>query len=188
MKKVALVVGHRSKAQGAWGSAGLSEWEYNRQMAKYVNRLIMDHPIPGVEVKIFYRDDLPGGYGEKMKRLHKRIDEWGADYSISMHFNAAGKEEVNGHEVLYCSKRGKRVAKMMDEILAKFLENKERGIKRVRRKDRGGGFLCQGRSVCILVEPFFAAHQHKYIISQEGWNHLANAYYELINWLGNTDV
>lgn len=180
MIKVALVVGHRSGAKGAWGNAGVSEWDYNKLLAADIAK---EH-IPNVAVKVFYRDNAPGGYGEKMKRLHQRLDAWGADYSVSMHFNAAGRSDINGHEVLYCSKAGRVVAKMMDEILAKNLPNKERGIKQRSRKERGGGFLCQGKSVCILVEPFFAAHQKHYMPGMNGYKALKKSYIELLKQLG----
>ncbi len=160
--KIALVVGHRKGAQGAWGNAGVSEWQFNSKLAEEIKDELERRGAP-VDVRIFYRDDMPGGYGEKMKRLHKRIDKWGADYSISMHFNAAGKQDVNGHEVLYCSKRGKKVAKVFDAHLDAALNNRDRNILKRGRKDRGGGFLCRGKSVCVLVEPFFAAHQDKFM-------------------------
>ncbi|ADV46446.1 N-acetylmuramoyl-L-alanine amidase family protein [Nitratifractor salsuginis] len=175
MKKIALVVGHRKNAQGAWGNAGVSEFKYNSHLAEAIKDKL-DQVGFGGEVKIFFRDDLPGGYGEKMKRLHKRIDEWGADYSVSMHFNAAGRQDVNGHEVLYCSKTGRKVAEIFDEALDHSLKNKDRKIKKKTRKDRGGGFLCRGKSVCVLVEPFFAAHQKEYMPGTPGYDALLHAY------------
>ncbi len=184
MVKVALVVGHRSEAQGAWGSAGVSEWQYNKKIAADIAREF----IPNVALKIFYRDNMPDGYGEKMKRLHSRIDAWGADYSLSLHFNAAGRSDINGHEVLYCSNRGKLIAKMLDESFAKHLVNKERGIKKVKRKQRGGGFLCRGKSVCILAEPFFAAHQKLFMPGMDGYIALKRAYIEFLEKLGEVGV
>jgi hypothetical protein len=29
--------------------------------------------------------------------------------------------------------------------------------------DRGGGFVCRGSSKCILIEPYFAAHQQRFM-------------------------
>jgi len=185
-KRVAIVIGHRSKAKGAWGNAGESEFNYNSALAKELKDTLVDSRR--VDTKIFYRDNMPGGYGEKMKRLHKRIDNWGADYSISLHFNAAGREDINGHEVLYCSKRGRKLAKKLDNLFDKYLDNRDRKIKKVTRKDRGGGFLCQGNSVCVLAEPFFAAHQKKFMPGSEGYNNLIYAYKEFIEWLGESDV
>lgn len=185
MTKVAIVVGHRDKARGAWGNAGLSEFGFNSLVAEALEDGFADHDK--VEVKVFFRDNLRGGYGEKMKRLHKRIDEWGADYSLSLHFNAAGKEDVTGHEVLYCSKSGKKIAKKLDELFDKYLKNRDRKIKRVAFNQRGGGFLCRGKSVCVLAEPFFAAHQNLYMLGGSGWFALIGAYSAFIEWLGEKD-
>ena len=177
--KVALVVGHRSQRQGAVGSAGVSEWHYNRSLAKEIAK-----ECKGVDVKIFYRDDMPGGYGEKMKRLHKRIDAWGADYSISMHFNAAANTRADGHEVLYCSSYGELLAKKLNDTFNKYLANRNRGIKKVSPKERGGGFLCRGKSICVLAEPYFAAHQAYYMPGSPGYMALKKAYVEFIEYLG----
>jgi N-acetylmuramoyl-L-alanine amidase len=179
--KVALVVGHRSKKQGAVGSAGISEWEFNRALAKEIAK----ESIENVEMKVFYRDDAPDGYGEKMRRLHKRIDAWGADYSISMHFNATKNKKVDGHEVLYCSNYGQMVAKLLNDKFNEFLANRDRGVKRVSKKERGGGFLCRGKSICVLAEPYFAAHQGHYIPGSSGYKALKRAYIEFIKELGS---
>lgn len=185
MKKVALVVGHRSLKKGAYGNAGVSEFDYNSALAKEIKKALKDSK--DVEIEIFYRDNLFGGYGEKMKRLHKRIDEWGADYSISLHFNAAGREDINGHEVLYCSSRGKKLAKKLNKLFTKYLGNKDRKIKKRTKKQRGGGFLCRGKSVCVLAEPFFAAHQKKFMPGTDGYNNLLIAYLGFIDWLGEQE-
>ena len=182
MTKVALVVGHRSKAKGAWGSAGLSEFDFNSLVAEALSDIFLGHER--VKVKVFFRDNKIGGYGEKMKRLHKKIDKWGAKYSLSLHFNAAGREDVTGHEVLYCSKGGKKIAKKLEEFFDKHLQNRKRGIKRVAFNQRGGGFLCRGKSICILAEPFFAAHQNLFMPGSSGWSALISAYSEFIEWLG----
>ena len=186
MKKIALVIGHRKGAQGAWGNAGVSEFAFNTQLAEEIRLQLGGSE--SVDVRLFFRDNLPGGYGEKMKRLHKRIDEWGADYSISMHFNAAGKESVNGHEVLYCSKRGKRAAKIFDKYLDRYLKNRDRNILKRRRRDRGGGFLCRGKSVCVLVEPFFAAHQKEFMPGRSLRDELRHAYVDAILEIAETEV
>ena len=103
-----------------------------------------------------------GGYTEKMKDLHRRIDNWGADLSISFHFNAASNELVNGHEILYCSDKGYEYAVQLDELFDAYLDNNDRGVKKRSKHDRGGGFLCRGKSVCILIVPFFASYQGRF--------------------------
>lgn len=162
MSKIALVVGHRKGAKGAYGNMGISEFDfYSKFIPELLNALSSEND--GNTYMVFFRSDGGNGYTERMKDLHKRIDAWGADISVSFHFNAAGNESVNGHEILYCSQRGEEAAIQLDELFDAHLGNRDRGIKKRRREDRGGGFLCRGKSVCILVEPFFAAHQNRFI-------------------------
>jgi len=177
--KIALVVGHRKSAQGAVGSEGISEYVFWDDL---LHELITDGWLSNDnEVKIFYRRDRANGYGERMRDLHWRIDAWGADISVSFHFNAAGNKRVDGHEVLYCSKGGKKLAEIMDALFDQYLDNRCRGIKKRGRKDRGGGFLCRGRSACILIEPFFASHQHLYADGGEERENLMSAIADFIN-------
>ena len=162
MKKIALVVGHRASAPGAYGNAGLPEWHFwNAAVAEVMAR---SEGLP-VSLKVFHRKEHGTGYTQRMKELHREIDAWGADISVSLHFNASSNGAANGHEVLYCSssKGGLRYAALMNDIFTKNLPNKNRGIKPKSKGDRGGGFLCRGRSYCILIEPFFASHQSEYV-------------------------
>ncbi len=176
--RIAIVVGHRKNSQGAVGSVGTSEYKLNTEVAKRISSRVSKHKI-----KIFYRRDDLSGYTERMKDLHKRIDEWGADVSVSLHFNAASNPQANGHEVLYCSSKGKKLAKKLNDKFTKYLGNKDRGIKHKTKGDRGGGFLCRGKSVCILAEPFFAAHQKKYMNGSIPSNILVSSYVDFIEEL-----
>lgn len=172
MKKIALVIGHRSGSKGAYGDAGISEWDFWNE---FISDIYVDLPT-NHQFKLFLRSNAVDGYGERMKEMHKRIDEWGADISVSFHFNASSIESVTGHEVLYCSNGGKRLAVLMDKHLDMWLNNKDRNIKKRLKHDRGGGFLCRGNSKCILVEPFFASHQSKFIRGGEHRSDLINAF------------
>jgi len=156
--KVALVVGHAKDKQGAVGSEGISEYIFWRTFLK---EHIEDFPKNNI-YKIFYRPTSKKGYGSRMAALHQKIDAWGADVSVSFHFNASSNPGVNGHEVLYCSESGRTNAKLLNDCFTDYLDNHDRGIKRRTKKERGGGFLCRGKSVCVLAEPFFASHQYKY--------------------------
>lgn len=177
--KIALVVGHRQNSPGAYGNAGQSEFEFYREF--------LDELLPELterhEYKIFLRADDLSGYTERMKHLHKRIDSWGADASISFHFNASAKQYVNGHEILYCSENGRKLAAKLDELFDLYLNNRDRNIKKRTLKERGGGFLCRGKSTCILIEPFFASHQDKYMNGLYGRNQLKKSLVEFMEYL-----
>jgi N-acetylmuramoyl-L-alanine amidase len=183
--KVALVVGHDRLKQGAWGNAGMSEWGFNSEVAKRLERCFESDRY--VDIKVFYHTPSVS-YGKKMKKTHKAIDAWGAKYAIELHFNAAGDLNVTGHEVLYCSSAGEKIAKKLDMFLNRHLRNKDRKIKHRSKKQRGGGFLCRGKSVCLISEPFFAAHQDRFVPGTLGWDSLISAYIEFISYLGGRDV
>lgn len=160
--KIAFVVGHRSLAKGAYGNSGISEYDFNERLIdELIKRLIGENFAH--QYQKFYRANDGSGYKERMVDLHKRIDVWGADVSIAFHFNAVSDELVNGHEILYCSKKGHDLAVQLDELFDAYLDSNDRGVKKRTKKQRGGGFLCRGRSVCILIEPFFASHQSRFI-------------------------
>jgi len=159
--KIALVIGHRSKSQGAYGNMMISEYLFYKE---FMEELIEGGYLTKKnKYQVFERTNKKRGYGERMRDLHTRIDEWGADISVSLHFNASVKPSVTGHEILYCSKAGEKLARKLDSKLDKYLDNRDRNLKKRTRKQRGGGFLCRGKSTCILVEPFFASSQHLYV-------------------------
>jgi len=158
--KVAVVVGHDKKAQGAVGANGQSEWYYNKKVAnKIVNKLSDKWHI---KAKVFFRDPDISGYSKKMTELHTRLQEWGADIAIELHFNSAENQKIDGAEVLYCSERGGQYAEILQKEFVRHLEAHDRGIKKKTKKDRGGGFLCRGRAICLIGEPFFASHIEAY--------------------------
>lgn len=181
--KLALVVGHRSSKKGAYGNMGISEYGF---YTSFVNELVnrLNHEAFGHEYMVFYRkDDGGGGYSERMKDLHTRIDTWGAKVSISFHFNAAGDEAINGHEILYCSSKGHDLAVELDELFDAYLDNRDRNIKKRTKNQRGGGFLCRGKSTCILIEPFFSAWQNRFIEGGDMREPLKNALVDFISSL-----
>ncbi len=182
--RIALVVGHAKDKQGAWGSAGYSEYKFWSKFTKDLMEMSevveMGHDTDN-EIRIFKRPTSKRGYSSRMKLLHANLDDWGADVAISFHFNAAANQRVDGHEVLYCSKGGKRLAKRMNDIFNTYLPNRDRGIKKKRRSDRGGGFLCRGRSTCILVEPYFAAEQIYF--TKQGYDELLSSFLDFLETL-----
>lgn len=171
--KIALVIGHNEKTQGAYGNAGISEYEFNQTL---LFEMRDRHMLPDIHQYVFvYRNYRIKSYKKAMIDLHRRIDEWGADVSIEFHFNSFPKPSVNGNEVLYCSKGGRKIAEVFDEALDE-LPNRDRGIKKVTKKQRGGGFCCRGRSKAIIVEPFFGKNQNLYVVDGEFRMDLMKAY------------
>jgi len=174
-KKIALVVGHRSSSRGAYGNVGISEFYFNKEFVMELMEILKRENF-GHTYKVFYRSDAGSGYTDRMIDLHSRIDQWGADISIEFHFNAAGNLSVDGHEVLYCSKKGELLAKNLEYIFTKTLGTTNRGVKKRTMSERGGGFLCRGKSVCLISEPFFAAHQNRFVVGGDLRDALIKSY------------
>lgn len=160
-KKIAIVIGHDEFKQGAYGNKDISEWIFNQ----YLMYDIIKNMDPEIKAyyKIFFRDPFLNGYTNKMIDLHKRIDEWGAYYSVELHFNGSNNPSVNGHEVLYLSSGGEYFANILNNNFTNSLVNNNRGIKKVSKNDRGYGFISRGKSKAIIAEPFFSLNQDLFL-------------------------
>lgn len=159
--KIALVIGHTSSNQGAYGNEGVGEWDFNDRL---IQGMTFHNMFPDKHtIYVLYRSADIVGYTNQMRDLHSRIDKLGCEVSIELHFNSFSDSKAQGHEVLYCSDAGKEVAKIMNDSLDEQLPTSNRGIKRVSLDDRGGGFCCRGKSKAIILEPYFGAHQTDFI-------------------------
>jgi len=177
-KRIALVVGHDSDRKGAYGNAGVSEWDFNTEL---LTDLAHGGYLPKQHTFIlYYRSEDINGYTAKMIDLHKRMDADNIDYSIEFHFNSVADSSVNGNEVLFCSTKGMELAKKLDEALDR-LPNRDRGIKKVSMSDQGGGFCCRGGSVAIIAEPFFGSQQDQYMPNGEHRELLKECYKTFFN-------
>lgn len=176
-KKIALCIGHNSKAQGAVGDEGISEYNFN---VEFLQELIPQ--LPYHNYKIFERPAI-SNYTEQQNQMHTEIAEWGScDIAIEFHFNAAENDQVHGHEILYLSKGGKKLAKLLDTEWDQYLTSNDRGIKQ-RESGNGYGFLKRGSYKSIIVEPFFASHQHNFIKNGDQREALIRSYIEFFKKL-----
>ncbi len=175
-KTIALVIGHDSIKQGAYGNAGMSEFNFNTDL---INS--MELP-PQHTYYILYRDEYINGYTSQMNDLHERIDNLNCDISIEFHFNGSSNPDVNGNEVLYYSQGGKEIASLLDSSLDR-LPNRDRGIKQLSSSDNGYSFVSKGASLAIIAEPFFGSNQSDYMNGGEYRDLLKEAYYDFLNVL-----
>jgi N-acetylmuramoyl-L-alanine amidase len=157
-KRIALCIGHNVESQGAIGSSGISEYTFNKN---FLDEL-MPYLPPNHEYKIFKRKPL-ASYSKEQIDLSEQITEWGdCDIAIEFHFNDAENPSASGHEILYLSDNGKQLAEKLDKAYDEHLNNSDRNIKR-RASGNGYGFLSRGDYTSIIVEPFFAAHQYRFV-------------------------
>lgn len=155
--KVAIVVGHNSVAQGARALAPISEQEFT-----YYNR-IADEMVRlarrGLTARRFNRVKTATGYSTEIDTVYAQVNDYGADISIELHFNAAGPT-ATGTETLSSGSPGSlKLARAMQDSMLAALGLHDRGVKIVAKDKRGGRSLHAGRPPAILVEPFFGSNK-----------------------------
>jgi N-acetylmuramoyl-L-alanine amidase len=153
--KVGIVVGHNAVAKGARARAPLSvdEFSWNDLIADEMVRLAR----PPLTVKKFHRQHL-GSYSREIDEVYGRVDEFGADATVELHFNAA-TPAATGTETLSSGSSGSMaLAQSMQDAMLAALGRRDRGVKLKSRTDRGGRSLHAGRAPAILVEPFFGSN------------------------------
>jgi len=153
--KIALVIGHSSDKQGAETIDNISEYSFYWTLVHF--SILPNAPLQH-DYKVFERGDASMGYTENMKELHSDIDSWGADLSISFHFNSHTSQAM-GSEVLHSGyEQSKHYAELLNyQFTQNLLGIKNRGIKEKTKNERGGGFLHLGKAPAILIEPFFGS-------------------------------
>ena len=163
MKKLAIVVGHNSRRQGAmklYPSPGVSEYTYYCAMADYIAKQANAWAVRGVLIQVFYRTPEPGD----ITRVYREVDAWGADASIELHFNSFGNPNARGCEVLSSgSAPSMKMAQAVQDALLTTIygygadDRFNRGVKVP--TNRGRTSVTSGKAPAILIEPFFGSSQ-----------------------------
>lgn len=131
-KVVVIDAGHGGSDSGAVGPTGLTEKEVALAVALQTEKILKKQ---GVKVVMTRRTDIdvasPGAsnVGELQARVSKIPAQ--ANLFISIHCNAFSNPKSNGMETYYYggSKEGQRLAKLLNEELAKFGGLNNRGVK-----------------------------------------------------------
>ena len=148
---IALCVGHsRPNDSGAASVAGVSEWDYNSELAEMVgSKLKLPYKVYSV-----YKGT---GYVTAMRWLARKLKEDNVDTAVELHFNAA-TPKATGHEWLYwhSSEKGRLLScALRDSFEDSFPMFKSRGIKGRKKGDRGAYFLRATSMPACIAEPFF---------------------------------
>lgn len=153
--KLAVVIGHNSRAQGAVrGDTGETEYVWNGRLAQLMER---DAAEFGIEMRVFRRT-AGGGYRTEIRRVYDEVDRWGADASMELHFNGAASPAATGIETLSSGTAlSLRFATAVQDEMIVALGLRDRGVKTVGGNERGGASLISGAAPAILVEPFFGS-------------------------------
>ena len=210
MKKVALVIGHNLRSQGAYSKKlNKTEYEYCKEVCNKVRELT------GVDV---YERKPNTYYTWEMDKVLSQINEKRYDYILEVHFNAAGKKAYGSECLVYWrNRKAQEVAtKFLEMLQEKFgsrirtkwtpirltkvveveeagrevkkkvevFENwKRKGLTLVQTsKVRGGYGICRSKGSYILIEPFFGTHEED-SMKFEDVGKVAAAYSEFINKL-----
>lgn len=146
MNRIAIVVGHDKKEQGAFSPyLKKSEFAYHSEVIE---------PLP---FDIYYRSTMDG-YMTKMRELAGRVNAKKYDLVVELHFNSFNGV-ANGCECLHLngSALGKRWSEIYCKEIAKQYGVINRGAKAV-SSGNGHGFLSLMKAPAIIVEPFFGDH------------------------------
>ena len=168
--KVAICVGHsRQGDKGAVSVGGVSEWEFNRDVAEY---LFTELGKRGIDAKIFQRY-AGRDYPTSMRWLAAQIKDYGADCALELHFNSAAPK-ASGFEVLCFDPLSDilstRLAKcVLDKTAKTWPEGRNRNVKWA---ERGRLFIESLPCPAIIVEPFFGSNRND-------WERWKNAQAEL---------
>lgn len=156
--KLAIVVGHNPEKQGAVrADTGESEFRFNSRIAEMMHSINRQNPVPGLEIKTFFRR-AGLGYSREIAEVYDQVDDWGADASVELHFNGASDPRATGTEVLSSGTAlSLRLAGALQKEITRTLGLRDRGIRTRARQDRGGQSLFSGRAPAVLVEPFFGS-------------------------------
>ena len=155
---IAICVGHsRPNDSGAASVTGVSEWDYNSELAEMIGSSL-DEPYK------VYSTYQGTGYVSAIRWLAKKLDEDNVDTAIELHFNAASPK-AKGHEWLYwhSSQKGRLLARALrDSFEDSFPQAVSRGIKPHSKGSRGAMFLRTTSMPACIVEPFFGTNEEEW--------------------------
>ena len=154
--KLAIVVGHNARAQGAVrADTGETEFAWNSRLAAMIEEQAAEYP--GIEVKTFFRNPALRSYRAEIRDVYARTDAWGASATNELHFNSHHNPNATGTETLSSgSVMSLRYAEALQDEMLDALGLRDRGEKIV-RTGRGSTSLISGRAPAALIEPFFGS-------------------------------
>lgn len=170
--KIAIVVGHNRKAQGAVRIVdGRTEFDWNGELAEHIRDCDPD------SVGVFFRN--PGAYSRQIDDVYAQVDAWEADVSIELHFNGSVDPKATGCLTLSSGSRRSRIlASEVHTRMREVIGNEDDGIQIRSKGARGGRSLHAGRAPAILAEPYFGGNERFCHVADANIEELAEAIYE----------
>ena len=153
-KEIAIIIGHRSKAQGAFSETlNQTEYEFNKKVVSHLSDC----------ADIYERKNTPFvSEAYRIRQLSKKVNAAGSyKLVISLHFNSFEDKRAHGVEALHYITNNftKRICvKFVNKVSQRF-GIKRRALIAVRSKRQNGGLLISSlNSPAILLEPFFGSN------------------------------
>ena len=159
--KVALVVGHNKKAQGATNYLGESEWTFN---SRIVRKVQVKLNALGIDSVIIFRP-YNVSYSSQCRSVAKQVKEHNCSHAILFHFNDASSRSAMGVEVLIgdtATKEDNQFADMISDLLNErygFVERRDDGVFTVSSRHNGSGMIHAIDAITALLEPCFGGHK-----------------------------
>jgi len=186
--RIAWVVGHNSKATGAYAKAPVKMSEYGFNSVVGDDLVNYAESDPTIEVKVFKRKPI-SSYNGQMTECYRRVNKWKPDIVIEAHFNwlnGEGRIEMISHPN---STKGKIICDIAGDEWFKALGSNF-DYKHVTRgsNDRGGLGLALANAPACLTEPFDCSNQdHLKIIAEMGTDGVSKTYYKIFQRLTKHD-
>lgn len=179
MNKIRCIidVGHSEQSQGAANKkTGITEWQFNSKLASDIQNKFSTNQN-NIEIVITGRSkDI-----KTISDLVNTIEDLEPDFVISLHCNAFN-EKASGFEVLIDSeeiadgqKEDLEMADILISHLGMVIPIKNRGIKKLKKQDRGGYQLYHMLDSNVIVESFFIDNDSDLKIVQENYITLVSA-------------
>lgn len=170
MGKVCICIGHSSKDEGARNDKyNVGEYSFNKELANKIKE-----ELDKLNYTSYIVNRLTDGGGTGMSADIRAVNKHEVDCIIELHCNAYNGK-ASGCETLYwhTSKKGKRLAELVQEKTLAVLENNDRKIKPIDNGDRGAAVLKGSYYPMIMTEPFFIDNDNEYINARLNMDKLA---------------
>lgn len=164
--KVAIIVGHNKKKQGATNYLDESEWVFNSRIARKLQGKLA---ALGIDSVIIFRP-YDVGYDDQCEAVADEAARLGCTHAISLHFNDASSRSAMGVEVLIAktaTEADNKFADIFSDILNEeygFVERRDDGVYTISDRHNGSGMINavndKGIITC-LVEVCFGGHKTK---------------------------
>lgn len=153
MKKVAIIVGHRSKRKGAFSEhLQTTEYDYFKCVASFLGDI----------ADIYYRPNTPFvSEAYRIKQLANEVNRNQYEIVLSLHFNAFSDQKANGVTALHyiTNRETKEFCKQfVNSVTANFGIKKRPLIAIQSKSQRGGTLILSINSPTIILEPFFGTN------------------------------